>query len=210
MQIQTVPIESLTDLSKAIALRGPRNLELQTSLLSPYSITLPPGFSLKGKHKESCILSFCNGDGVGLTADNRIENLIVMTTPGARAIYTQTGLLDNPYSEALFCTLKHAPAYPRLPFADVASASRWVTRFVDWYNGTHTHGTDVTTYAVEGGKVGSIDIKGRVLAHGERSDAVLVSKKGSTPLTNVRAAAKAGRNLVVTDGDVTDRTGLVA
>lgn len=46
---------------------------------------------------------------------------------------------DNPYSEALFRTLKRTPAYPRLPFADLASATRWVTRFVDWYNGTHRH-----------------------------------------------------------------------
>ena len=46
---------------------------------------------------------------------------------------------DNPYSEALFRTLKHTPAYPRLPFADLASANRWVARFVDWYNGTHHH-----------------------------------------------------------------------
>jgi len=46
---------------------------------------------------------------------------------------------DNPYSEALFRTLKHIPAYPRLPFADVASARRWVAWFVDWYNGSHRH-----------------------------------------------------------------------
>lgn len=46
---------------------------------------------------------------------------------------------DNPYSEALFRTLKHTPAYPRLPFADVDSADRWVLRFVDWYNGSHRH-----------------------------------------------------------------------
>ncbi len=46
---------------------------------------------------------------------------------------------DNPYSEALFRTLKHTPAYPRLPFADIASAERWVARFVDWYNGVHLH-----------------------------------------------------------------------
>ena len=46
---------------------------------------------------------------------------------------------DNPYSEALFRTLKHTSAYPRLPFADLASAIRWVTRFVNWYNGTHSH-----------------------------------------------------------------------
>jgi putative transposase len=46
---------------------------------------------------------------------------------------------DNPYSEALFRTLKHTPAYPRLPFADLGSAERWVTRFVNWYNGVHRH-----------------------------------------------------------------------
>lgn len=46
---------------------------------------------------------------------------------------------DNPYSEALFRTLKHTPAYPRLPFADVETAQSWVTRFVAWYNGEHRH-----------------------------------------------------------------------
>jgi transposase InsO family protein len=46
---------------------------------------------------------------------------------------------DNPYSEALFRTLKHTPAYPQLPFADLASADRWVARFVAWYNGEHRH-----------------------------------------------------------------------
>jgi putative transposase len=46
---------------------------------------------------------------------------------------------DNPYSEALFRTLKDTPTYPRLPFADLASAERWVERFVDWYNGEHRH-----------------------------------------------------------------------
>jgi putative transposase len=46
---------------------------------------------------------------------------------------------DNPYSEALFRTLKHAAAYPKLPFADVEAACRWVTRFVAWYNSEHRH-----------------------------------------------------------------------
>lgn len=94
MSIRTTPIESLVDLSKALAHPEPCNLQLQTSVLSPYSITLPPGFLLTGRDKDSCILSFSNGDGVGLTADNRIENLTVMATPSARAIYTQTGLAD--------------------------------------------------------------------------------------------------------------------
>ena len=46
---------------------------------------------------------------------------------------------DNPYSEALFRTLKHTPAYPRLPFVDVTAAQRWVARFVGWYNSEHRH-----------------------------------------------------------------------
>ncbi len=46
---------------------------------------------------------------------------------------------DNPYSEALFRTLKHGPTYPRLPFADALAATKWVTRFVAWYNAEHRH-----------------------------------------------------------------------
>lgn len=46
---------------------------------------------------------------------------------------------DNPYSEALFRTLKHTPAYPQLPFSDSTAARRWVARFVDWYNCEHRH-----------------------------------------------------------------------
>jgi putative transposase len=46
---------------------------------------------------------------------------------------------DNPYSESMFRTLKHGPMYPRRPFADAETARRWVTRFVDWYNGNHRH-----------------------------------------------------------------------
>jgi putative transposase len=46
---------------------------------------------------------------------------------------------DNPYSEALFRTLKHTPAYPRLPFASSDAARQWVDRFVSWYNTEHRH-----------------------------------------------------------------------
>jgi transposase InsO family protein len=46
---------------------------------------------------------------------------------------------DNPYSEALFRTLKHTPAYPQLPFASVETAHAWVSRFVEWYNRQHRH-----------------------------------------------------------------------
>ena len=46
---------------------------------------------------------------------------------------------DNPYSEALFRTLKYSPAYPHQPFAGIDSARAWVARFVAWYNTEHRH-----------------------------------------------------------------------
>ena len=46
---------------------------------------------------------------------------------------------DNPYSEAMFRTLKYTPAYPAKPFEHVAQARAWVHRFVTWYNTQHRH-----------------------------------------------------------------------
>lgn len=46
---------------------------------------------------------------------------------------------DNPFSEALFRTLKYCPAYPSQPFATLAAATAWVTAFVQWYNHDHHH-----------------------------------------------------------------------
>jgi transposase InsO family protein len=46
---------------------------------------------------------------------------------------------DNPYSEALFRTLKYRPGYPRKPFENFVAALRWVQGFVTWYNDEHLH-----------------------------------------------------------------------
>lgn len=46
---------------------------------------------------------------------------------------------DNPYSEALFRTLKYVPSYPRKPFESIDAAWAWVERFLAWYNGEHRH-----------------------------------------------------------------------
>ena len=46
---------------------------------------------------------------------------------------------DNPYSEALFRTLKYRPEYPERPFCDLAAARAWVEAFVRWYNTEHLH-----------------------------------------------------------------------
>ncbi len=46
---------------------------------------------------------------------------------------------DNPYSEALFKTLKYYPGYPDKPFNSLEDARQWVLGFVHWYNETHRH-----------------------------------------------------------------------
>lgn len=46
---------------------------------------------------------------------------------------------DNPYSEALFRTLKYRPEYPSEAFSSLEQARAWVAAFVSWYNTEHRH-----------------------------------------------------------------------
>jgi transposase InsO family protein len=47
---------------------------------------------------------------------------------------------DNPYSEALFRTLKYHPTFPMLDkFESIYSARQWSEKFVIWYNTMHLH-----------------------------------------------------------------------
>ncbi|MFP3835070.1 hypothetical protein [Chryseobacterium sp. SIMBA_028] len=88
-----VKIFSYQDL--ILALNGnPAVLIINSSILCPDSIILPPGFSLIGYDNESSILSFSNGDGIGLTADNEVSNLIIQTNPNNRAIFTLSNMPD--------------------------------------------------------------------------------------------------------------------
>lgn len=45
---------------------------------------------------------------------------------------------DNPFSEALFKTVKYAPTFPDR-FATLGDARAWMEDFVDWYNHEHHH-----------------------------------------------------------------------
>jgi len=46
---------------------------------------------------------------------------------------------DNPFSEALFRTLKYQTYLPYTPFASLDEARTWSARFVHWYNQEHLH-----------------------------------------------------------------------
>lgn len=80
-------INSFEELIAALDQDTPLNIEVQTSILCPYAIVLPVGFSLTGLDRDRSILSFSNSDGIGLTANNEVSNLNIQTNPGNRAIY---------------------------------------------------------------------------------------------------------------------------
>jgi transposase InsO family protein len=65
--------------------------------------------------------------------------LATLDALGVRASFSRPGVsADNPFSEALFRTVKYRPDYPA-PFDSLAQARAWVTAFVAWYNGEHRH-----------------------------------------------------------------------
>ena len=95
--------------------------------------------------EETCIALQLDPRGIVLHADNGgpmkgSTMVVTLERLGVLASYSRPHVSDdNPYSEALFRTLKYCPEYPTKPFVDVAAARRWVLRFVSWYNGTHLH-----------------------------------------------------------------------
>jgi transposase InsO family protein len=46
---------------------------------------------------------------------------------------------DNPYSEALFKTVKYHPSFPDKPFDTLQEARQWTVGFERWYNEEHRH-----------------------------------------------------------------------
>jgi transposase InsO family protein len=95
--------------------------------------------------EETCVLLRVNPRGIVLHADNggpmkgstmvaTLERLGVLPSFSRPHVSD-----DNPYSEALFRTLKYRPEFPSKPFVDLIAARAWVAGFVRWYNGTHLH-----------------------------------------------------------------------
>jgi putative transposase len=57
----------------------------------------------------------------------------------ARSLSRPSVSNDNPYSEALFRTLKYRPDNPLRPFAALADARAFAHLLIDWYNHEHRH-----------------------------------------------------------------------
>jgi len=84
-------------------------------------------------------------DGIVLHADNGgpmkgATMLATLKKLGVVSSFSRPHVSDdNPFSEALFRTMKYRPQYPSGPFASLPLAQDWVAQFVDWYNTEHQH-----------------------------------------------------------------------
>jgi len=89
----------------------------------------------EGIAADALVLHSDNGSPMkGATMLATLEKLGVMPSFSRPSVSD-----DNPYSEALFKTLKYRPDFPDKPFEDLDEARTWVPRFVHWYNEIHHH-----------------------------------------------------------------------
>ena len=94
---------------------------------------------------ETCRRLQLDPDGLVLHADNGgpmkgSTMLATLQRLGVVASFSRPSVSDdNPFSEALFRTLKYRPDYPACAFTSIEGARAWVTSFVAWYNGQHLH-----------------------------------------------------------------------
>jgi putative transposase len=85
--------------------------------------------------KDQLILHSDNGGPMkGATMLSTLQKLGVIPSFSRPSVSN-----DNPYSEALFKTLKYIPIYSDKPFVSLQKAREWVEKFVEWYNYHHLH-----------------------------------------------------------------------
>jgi len=89
----------------------------------------------EGVGAESLVLHSDNGSPMkGATMLATLQQLGVMPSFSRPSVSN-----DNPYSEAMFKTLKYRPGFPDKPFESLDEARQWVAGFQHWYNEIHRH-----------------------------------------------------------------------
>lgn len=84
-------VKSINELMEALANPLAKVIELSASIVSPHDIFLQKGVSLRGQEGSQAILSFSEGGGLGLSGDNSVINLTLISSPSARAIFLVVG-----------------------------------------------------------------------------------------------------------------------
>ena len=101
---------------------------------------------------EICLREGVERNKVSVHSDNGspmkgATMLVTMQRLGVMPSFSRPSVSDdNPFSEALFKTMKYCPMYPSNPFASIEDATKWVAEFVVWYNTQCLHsGISFTT-----------------------------------------------------------------
>lgn len=96
--------------------------------------------------KQACLDEKVSQDKLVLHSDNGspmkgATMLAMLQTLGVIPSFSRPSVSnDNPYSEALFKTLKYHPTFPMIDkFATICDARVWCEKFVEWYNKQHLH-----------------------------------------------------------------------
>lgn len=96
--------------------------------------------------KKACELQGIRHDQIKLHSDNGgpmkgATMLATLQWLGVAPSFSRPSVSDdNPFSEALFRTLKYCPSFPAEGrFKSLEAAKEWVTKFVHWYNNVHLH-----------------------------------------------------------------------
>ena len=113
------------------------------------------GFSVHDQelssHAANLIMQACMDEGVlrdqlVLHSDNGVPMkgatmLATLEKLGVVPSFSRPSVSDdNPYSEALFRTVKYHPTFPMLDkFGTILDARQWSEKFVCWYNNEHLH-----------------------------------------------------------------------
>jgi transposase InsO family protein len=97
--------------------------------------TFHKAYLREGVAGQPLILHSDNGSPMkGATMLGTLQKLGVMPSFSRPSVSN-----DNPYSEALFKTLKYHPGFPDKPFDNLEEARLWVAGFQKWYNEEHRH-----------------------------------------------------------------------
>lgn len=96
--------------------------------------------------KQACLDEKVNREQIVLHSDNGSSMkgatmLAMLQTLGVLPSFSRPSVSDdNPYSEALFKTLKYHPTFPRwAKFSEINGSRNWCEKFVVWYNQVHLH-----------------------------------------------------------------------
>jgi putative transposase len=102
------------------------------------------------EHSANLLTKICQTERIGCSqvtvhSDNGspmkgATMLVTMQKLGVMPLFSRPSVSsDNPFSEAMFRTLKYCPRYPSKPFANIEATRAWVAKFVAWYNEEHLH-----------------------------------------------------------------------